>query len=432
MDYRNKFIKFVSLNMLGMMGLSIYILADTFFIASVLGTLGIAALNFAIAIYCIVHGLGLMLGMGGATRFAILQGQGKKKEADEAFTHTLVLAVIIISILVCIGLFFSEPVVHMLGAEGEVYEMAHIYIKVTFLSAPCYIFNNILLAFTRNDDNPRLAMIAMLTSSMSNIVLDYIFLYPLNMGMFGAVLATGLAPVISMCVLIIHIKSDKRTYHIVPCSIEIRRLLDVPLLGMSALIGELTSAIALITFNIVILKIAGNTGVAAYGIIANIALVVNAMFVGAAEGVQPLASESYGKGDEKNLRGILKYSIITILLIGMISYGSLYWNADWIVSVFNSEGDKALEMMALEGIIIYFIGYFFAGFNVVFAAYLSAIEKPVYAFVTSMLRSLILLVPLCMLLSSIWGMTGVWCSFVITEALVVVVSWIFLKLTEKK
>ena len=206
---RREFFQYTSQNMLGMMGLSCYILADTFFISQGLGADGLTALNLAIPFYNFIQGAGLMLGMGGATKFSILRGRGREEEAQGVFTRSLILAVLVSLLFVIPGVCFAPQMSTLLGGTGEVHGMTATYLRVLLTFAPAFLLNNVTLCFVRNDGAPRLAMAAMLGGSFSNIVLDYIFIFPCGMGMFGAVFATGLAPVISLVILSGHFR--KRT-----------------------------------------------------------------------------------------------------------------------------------------------------------------------------------------------------------------------------
>lgn len=187
-----------------MIGLSCYILADTFFVSNGLGANGLTALNLAIPIYSFVHGSGLMLGMGGATKYSIYRGLKEYKNADRSFSNTMCVMLVLAVIFMLTGIFFSERITRLLGADKDVYNMTKTYLQVILLFAPAFMANDTLICFVRNDGNPGLSMIGMLTGSFSNIVLDYIFIFPLNMGISGAVLATGSASVISLIVLSKH------------------------------------------------------------------------------------------------------------------------------------------------------------------------------------------------------------------------------------
>lgn len=207
-----EFATYASLNVLGMIGLSCYILADTFFVAQELGTNGLAALNLAIPAYSLLHGGGLMLGMGGATQYTILKSQHDLHRANRAFTVTIILAMIFSAALFVTGVFLSGPIAEALGADKDVFDMCQTYPKVLLLFSPLFVVNNIMLCFVRNDGAPQLAMVAMVSGSLANIVLDYIFIFPLNMGIFGAVLATGFAPIISLMVLSVFSFREKTAF----------------------------------------------------------------------------------------------------------------------------------------------------------------------------------------------------------------------------
>lgn len=148
------FMKYASLSVMAMIAMSCYILADTFFVSQGLGTRGLAALNLAIPAYNFIHGTGLMLGMGGATRFSILKSQDADREANRMYTVTLYLSLIFSVLFVLTGLFLSGGLARLLGADPAVFDMTNTYLKVLLLFSPAFILNDVLLCFVRNDGNP--------------------------------------------------------------------------------------------------------------------------------------------------------------------------------------------------------------------------------------------------------------------------------------
>lgn len=416
------FAKYVSLNILGMLGLSCYILVDTFFISKALGATGIAALNFSISIYSIIHGLGLMIGIGGATRYSILQSQRKDLKANLVYTTCVKIGLLVGVVSALFGVFGSQSLAMVLGADSSTLPMTKTYLTTILSFAPFFIFNNILIAFVRNDNNPNLSMIAMLTGSFSNIILDYIFMFQFKMGMFGAAFATGLAPIISIGILSIHFIKKKSNFKYVKSRINFSISIDIFRLGLSSFITEISSAVALITFNLVILRLEGNVGVASYGIVANIALVGVSVFTGIAQGIQPLISKAHGLKDTKALKKVMKYALITSVMVATLIYLVLFMNTDFIVGIFNSERNLDIAQIAKRGLRIYFIGFIFAGINISMSMYLSAREKARDAFLISVARGCIIIVPLVLLLSSLYKMTGVWLAFVLTEFTVTIIA----------
>lgn len=420
-----EFLKYSSLNVLGMIGLSCYILADTFFISLALGADGLTALNLAIPVYSLVHGCGLMLGMGGATRYSIHRSRGEHGEANRDFTHALLLAAILAAVFLLAGLLGSGPLAAALGADSSVFEMTETYLRVILLFAPAFLLNELLLCFVRNDGQPRLAMLAMLGGSFSNIILDYVFLFPLDLGIFGAVLATGIAPLVSMAILSPYfLKKQNRFRPVRPGRLAptAPRILST---GLPSLIAELSSGAVILSFNGIILGLQGNTGVAAYGIIANLSLVVIAVFTGIAQGMQPILSRCHGSGDTSAASRILSYGRRAGLLASAALYLVLFLFADSIAGAFNSENNGALQAMAVPGIRIYFTGIFFAGFTIVEAAAFAACERVFPAQILSLLRGVLLILPLAFLLSRLFQMTGVWLAFPAAELLTACAALLF-------
>lgn len=407
---------------MGMIAISCYILADTFFVAQGLGTNGLAALNLAIPTYDFIHGTGLMLGMGGATRFSILKSQNNQKGADTIFTNTVYLGIFFSIIFMLGGLFFSGSLARLLGANQNTFEMTNTYLRVMMLFSPAFIFNDIILCFVRNDGNPRLSMIATVCGSLFNVVFDYIFIFPCNMGMLGAVLATGFSPVVGLTIMSPHWLGKKRGFHfrkLVPDADSIRTNIS---LGFPSLLSQISAAIVMIVFNMLILDLEGNTGVAAYGVIANISLVVLSFYTGIAQGIQPLVSHSYGRKKTDGIRQFLRYAMISMVILSAVMYLILFVFADPIASAFNSEHNAKLQEIAVTGLKLYFTSLVFAGFNIILSMYFTSVEKALPAQIISLLRGLILIIPIAFLFANLWDMTGVWMSFPATELVTAVVG----------
>lgn len=163
---RKIFVKYISMNVLGMIGISCYILADTFFVARGIGADGLAALNLAIPVYSFIHGIALMIGMGGATRHSI-------SRSNSIFTQSLYLTLMFSAVFMVIGIFFTGQLASLLGGDSLTHSMTSVYLKVILCLAPAFMLNNLMICFIRNDDNPRITMLAMLLGSFSNIILDY-------------------------------------------------------------------------------------------------------------------------------------------------------------------------------------------------------------------------------------------------------------------
>ncbi len=242
----------------------------------------------------------------------------------------------------------------MLGADAQVLELTDTYLRWLLLFGPAFVFNDIFLCFVRNDESPQLSMMAMLIGSFANIVLDYIFIFPLEMGIFGAILATGCSPIISMALMLPHWIQKKNTFHFCRMKPGVRIAGNVLALGVPSLIAQISTGIVIITFNYIIMSLEGNVGVAAYGVIANIALVILAVFTGIAQGSQPLLSRFHGKNDRKQMKKVLRYGMFTMVVLSVLLYLLTFFFADPITAIFNTEGRARLQQIAVQGLKLYF------------------------------------------------------------------------------
>lgn len=426
-----QFAKYVSQNILGMLGISAYILADTFFIAKAEGTSGITALNLVLPLYNLIFAIGSMMGVGSATRFRIYRAQ-KEKKADDYFSNAVFFAFIFGSIFILAGIFAPAKLLELLGGDAEIVKVGTTYTRIFLLFAPLFMLNYIFNAFVRNDGNPSLAMTATLSSSLFNIVFDYVLMFPLKMGMPGAALATAFSPVVGIGICCTHLFSQKSTVRFVWKCPSVKRLVQSCQLGVAAFVGEMSSGVITMVFNMLILEIAGNVGVAAYGVAANMALVATAIFNGISQGSQPLFSEFFGKGDRPSVSKVLRLAVLVSL--GMAGLLLLLVNGipGPIVAAFNSENDVQMTAYAVTGLRLYFIGFIFAGINIVGSGYLSAVAESGWAFFTSILRGFVAIILCAVVMAKLFGMEGVWLAFPVSEFITAAVMSAALILTGKK
>ena len=417
-----EFGKYVSQSVLSQLGVSCYILADTYFISKGVGADGLTALNLAIPVFSVMNGCGFMLGIGSGTKYGIMKGTGNEKRGDVLFASSLCVVTVLAVIFMLIGLLAADPITVLVGADAEVYDMTRTYLQVILLFSPMFMINNLLGAMIRNDGNTSLAMTAMLSGCLFNIVFDYIFVFPMGLGLFGAVLATAVAPIISILILLQHFVKKKNQFRLIRVRPDVRLVASAAGLGVPSLVTEVSSGLVIAVFNLLILGLAGNVGVAAYGVVANISIVVIAIYNGIAQGVQPLLSREYGRSQEKNVHRFLGWAMMLTVILAMVIYVGIYWNADVIAMIFNSGRDMDLQRIAVEGLKIYFTACPFVGANILLAIYFAATDQAAPAQMISLLRGLIVIIPLVFIMANVAGLTGVWMTFPLTELVVCVVA----------
>ena len=418
--------KYLIPNIFAMMGTSCYLLADTFFISSSGGANGITALNLTLPIYGAMFAIGSMIGVGSATRYSLCKALGDNDANDYLF-QSLLWTVLFSSVFVLLGIFSPDGVLMLMGADNVILKTGVSYMKIILCFAPTFMMSYTYTSFVRNDNAPKLAMSATVFSNLFNIIFDYIFMFPMKMGMKGAALATGLAPLVSMGICASHFFSEKNNLRIICKGPSIKKLGIACSLGIAGFVGEIARAITSMTFNFILLHLAGNIAVAAYGVVANLSLIAISIFDGISQGLQPLASEAEGTGNSDAKKRIVKHSLqigVGIAAVLVLVYSVF---AKEIVAVFNSENSTKMASYAVNGLRLYSIGFLIAVVNIVRAGFFSAIGRAKECSVISITRGIIANVFFVFTLPKMFGIYGVWLSFPVSEIFTFIVSLIFVK-----
>lgn len=425
-EIRRQFAGFVSRNILGMIGMSCYYIVDTLFVAQSQGADGVAALNLVSPPYYLIFAVAAMLANGSAIIYKIRAAQGNS-ETKGYFTDTLIFALISSIPFLIIGIFYPDKIIELMGGDERIVELGTTYMRIIMLFAPMLICNSIVVTYVRNDDQPELAMRATLISSLFNIVGDYILMFPLDMGMTGAALASGFAPIVSIAICSMHIRSKESNIHIMVKLPNFKLVPQIVGIGAAAFATKISTAIVILVYNFLIIELAGNTGLAAYGVVSTIAIFVKLIFEGIADGSQPLLSEYYGKEKKEELSYLFRLGIKSAIISSIIVYILLVMLASPIATAFNSEGSATLQTLTVVGIRLYFLAYVFGSFNTVCIGYFSSTAKAMWAGAISVLRSSVILVIFAVLLAKMFGMNGVWLSYAATEVFTIGIVFVGLR-----
>lgn len=414
-------------NILATTGTSCYVLADTVFISMAEGANGITGLNLVLPVFAITYAIGAMIGIGSATKYTLLKSLGDKKTADKYFSNSFIWSLLFGLPFLILGIFAPDAVLRILGADEVIEAVTHTYTRIILCFSPFFMLNFTFTAFARNDNSPRIAMAATLISGIFNIIFDYVLMFPLGMGMAGAALATGISPVVSICICMVHYLSKKNNIRFCLTSPSFKRLLLSCSLGLVAFVGEISNGIITIVFNFILLSLVGNIAVAAYGVIANSALVGVAMLNGVSQGLQPVASETYGKGNKKDLKKIYLYSLSVSMIIAGILVASVTAFAPNIIAAFNNENSDILADYAVTGIRVYFIGFIPAAFNIIMAGFYSATGRGRESSLIAISRGIAAIIVFALILPKIFGIMGVWSSFFAAEMLTAILCIILMR-----
>lgn len=426
--------QYVFRSILSTVGASIYVLADSYFVAQKMGVLGIAVMNLSMPLFNVMDGLGFLLGMGGGTLFTIYQIQDRKRSA-KTYTQTVIVGLTIGLVFTLLGILCAPQISHLLGADPTTFKMTFQYVQIVLLFGPGFIFNNLLLGFIRNDHGTKTAMFAMTISSLANIFLDWLFILRLNMGMIGAGLATSFSPIISILIIMTHFQKKENHLKLVNHPFILSDLRQTFSIGLPSFLTEMSTGFGIFIYNWVFLKVSGNNAVAAYGIAANVLLVALALFTGVAQGVQPIVSQEYAHRNFKTIKHGLHFGLIIAELLGIICLVFVCFNSRLIIEFFNAASNFKVIVLANSGMKILLISLLFSSLNVVFNIFFSAINNSYISIAMVILRGYILPLVIVTLSAKLAGIKGVWLSLTVIELITLtieLIAWAIVKSKMKR
>lgn len=413
-NIREIFIRYLVPSVGGMLGVSLYVLGDTMVVGRGIGSAGLAALNISIPMINVLHGLGLLFGMGASTAISISRGKGDDSEVDNIFTTSVFFSLLVGLAFLFIRLFFLDELSLLLGASPETFDMSTDYLAVVLTFAPMFLLNYTLNVLVRNDGNPKLSMYGMLTGSIVNVILDYIFVFYFNWGMAGVGLATSLSPVLGLIILSFHFILKQNKMNFTKFKFKLKNLFRIFSNGFASFIIEISAGFVIFIFNIVILDLAGDIGVSAYSVIANLSLIATAIFTGIGQSIQPMVSINFGARQMKRVYEAAKLAIYSSLGLGVIFYGIGLLFPEFLVSIF-SQGDEGLLRITVKGIRIYFSAFLLMGVNITITSFLQSKEYGRASTLMSLSRGAIMIFIFLMILPKLFGLSGVWFTMPLAE-----------------
>ncbi|MCI9027854.1 MAG: hypothetical protein HFF47_07370 [Lawsonibacter sp.] len=423
---RELFARFAIPQMIGLLFNSVYTIVDGVFIGNRLGREAMAAAAVAVPLIEILISVAIAVAAGAGVLIAARLGSGKGDEARRLFnTAAWMMGAAGLGVAL-LGNLCLEPLALLLGAAPEVLPQAMAYLWYIVTFAPFQLFSFLLGGMARNDGRPKLAMTAMIAGAASNIVLDYVFMYPLNLGIRGAALATALGPIFSVLILLPHFLLRRGTLYFQAVRPRLAEGRSILVCGAPSFLMEFSIGIVTFLYNVAVSRHGyGELGLAAYLIIGYLMLILLTLFLGMAEGLQPVFSRFMATGEEKRNLAMRRFSTKVFLGVGVISCLLIFLGSRWFFLLFAPE-DQELTAFAASRSIPYFCGFFLTGFNILMISFLQATRQTGRAMVLSLLRSVILPPALLLLLPALLGREGVWVCQSAADALTALFAICFL------
>ncbi|MBA4687660.1 MAG: MATE family efflux transporter [Candidatus Galacturonibacter soehngenii] len=405
---------------------SIYILADTIMIGKGIGGEAVAGLNIILPLFSLMFGIGYLFGNGGAILMSVSLGMGDEKRAREYFSTAFFFAGSISIVLILLTYLLFEPLIRILGVTDATYFYVTQYGKIFITGIPFFVLSPFLQIFVRNDKAAKKSMAAVITGGVLNIILDYIFIFIFNWGMFGASFATVLGSFTTFLILCSHFLSKENSLHFSRKNIILKRLKSIFENGFSSFLVEISSGIVIFAFNHQLLKYTGVTGVTVYSIISNSALIVSSLINGIAQAAQPILSRNYGANLKNRVQSTLRYGLITACLTGFIIMIIGLFFPSMVIYAFLNPSEEIFAM-AKPAIQLYSLAFLGMAGNIFLNTYFQSVLQPKLALLLSFMRGLILNLIILYLLPLILNVNGIWLTMPFTEFITLLVALILLK-----
>lgn len=426
-----KLLAFTIPSIIMMIFTSLYTIVDGIFVSNVAGSQAFAALNLIWPLISIMGAFGFMIGIGGSALVAKTLGEGKLEKANSYFSLLIYFLILVALILSVFGAIFVEDIARLLGASEAMLPDCVIYGRTLSLLQIGYFLQNAFQSFLVTAERPKLSLGLTLITGIINIVLDYTLIYKLNLGIFGAALATGLSWIVGGLIPFVFFARENSTpLRLGKTQMDWSALRKSCLNGSSEMISNLSMSVINVLYNYELMIWIGSDGVVAYGIIQYIAFVFVGTYLGYSFGITPVISYQYGAGNKKELKNLLSKSLVFILMASILLTSLAELSAPMLASIFVSYSSYLMEL-SVQAIHIYSISFLLAGFNIFASSFFTALNNGWVSGLLSFVRTFLFQVVWILVLPLLLGFRGIWMAIIVAEAWALLVS-VFFYYKEKK
>lgn len=408
---------------------SLYTIVDGFFVSNFVGKTAFAAINLTMPILMGIGTIGFMIGAGGSAIVTKTLGEGQKAKAKQHFTMLISAGAALSFLLGLIGFVFARPIFSSFGATGELLENCMIYGRILLITSPTFVLQMSFLSFFVAAEKPGLGLKVTIIAGLTNIILDYFLIAVFHWGVVGAGVATLIGQLVGTLIPILYFsKKNSSLLKFEKAHFNRHVLFKALINGSSEMVTYVSASIVTILYNLQLMKMAGENGVAAYGIIQYITFLFTSMFMGYSIGSAPIISYNYGAENHFELKNIFRKSLKLLLFAGLILTFTSEFLKEPIINIFASY-DAGLFRLTSHGLGIYLLAFLIMGLNIWVSAFFTALNNGIISGTISLLRTLVFQVVAILLLPKILGPDGIWWAIVVAEfmALLVTISFLIIK-----
>ena len=421
-----KLMRFTLPSIVMMIFTSIYGVVDGFFVSNFVGKTPFAAVNFIMPFLMILGSVGFMFGTGGSALIAKTMGEGKDEQAKRLFSLFVYVSVICGIVIAALGILFLRPIAAFLGAEGTMLDDCVIYGRVILLSLPAYILQYEFQSFFVTAAKPQLGLAVTVAAGVANMVLDALLVAVFSLGLPGAAAATAISQCVGGLVPLVYFsRPNTSLLRLTSTRYDGRALLKACTNGSSELMSNISMSIVSMLYNVQLMKYAGEDGVAAYGVLMYVNMIFLAAFIGYSVGTAPVVGYHFGAGNRRELRSLLRKSLIIIGLFSVAMLAAAEGLAAPLAKLFVGY-DPSLLDLTLRGFMIFSFSFLFAGIAIYGSSFFTALNDGLVSALISFLRTLVFQVAAVLIFPLIWEIDGIWLSIVAAEFMAAFVTVLFL------
>lgn len=410
-----RLIRFVIPSVAMMILTSIYGVVDGLFVSNFVGKTPFAAVNLVIPFTMILGAFGFMLGTGGTALVAKTLGEGRQEEANRIFSMLIYFALGLGVLLTIFGIAVLKRIVIKMGADDAMLRHCMIYGRIVLLGIPFYMLQNMFQNFLIAAEKPQLGLIVTIAAGLTNMVLDALFIAVLGWGVAGAAVATALGQCVGGLIPFVYFaRKNSSRLALVKTKLLGGALLRTCTNGSSELVSNISMSSVGMLYNAQLMKVAGENGVAAYGVILYVNFIFIAIYLGYAYGSAPIVAFNYGAGKKAELQNVLKKSLKLLLGTGIVllSIGVLFAG---VLSGLFVGYDAQLYAMTVRGLRFYAVSFLLSGFNIFGSSFFTALNNGMVSAAISFLRTVVFEVAAVLILPLFFGLDGVWCAITVAE-----------------
>ncbi len=423
-----KLLRFVMPSILMILCMSVYSIVDGFFVSNFVSKTAFAAVNLMMPVLMGVATIGFMIGTGGSAVVSKTLGEGDKARANQYFTMLILFAFVISAVLAVIGFLFAPQIAIGFGAKKEMLKDCILYSRILFVVTPLFVLQQAFQSFYVAAQKPELSLKISIFAGLTNMLLDYLLIVPLQMGLAGAAIATAVSQAVGGIFPIFYFirKNNSSLLRLqFPFSLHWRTLRIACANGSSEMVSNLSISLVSILYNYQLMQFAGEDGIAAYGVIMYVAIIFNAVFMGYSIGSAPIVSFHYGAKNHAELKNMFRKGILLIGGSSIVITAAAIGFAKPLAMIFTSY-DAGLLALTTRACQIYSICYLFMGMNIWVSSFFTALNNGLISACISFLRTFLFQIAAILLLPQLLGIDGIWSSVVLAEFIAVLISLAFL------